>query len=674
MRRTHRCAFPPFSDRNRRVACRRALAASLLIVATAAQAAPADLTELSLEQLLGLEVVSASRFPQKRSEAPSAVTVITAADIKTYGHRTLADILRSVRGLHVTNDRNYSYLGARGFGRTGDYNGRILLLVDGYRINENVYYSAFIGQEFLVDVDMIERVEFVPGPGSALYGNNAFFGVLNVITKRGRDVNGIELSAEAGAFGASKGRLTYGQSAEDGADLLLSASGYDRRGDNLYFPEFDSPATNNGVAQGLDDERHGSLFAKLANNGFTLHAAQVRRTKGVPTASYWQVFNDPRSRTYDAESLVGLAYEAAYAPKVDVAARLYYNQYDYWGDYVYDNGAGGTYVNRDEGNGAWWGGELKLVHRAFEAHKLVAGVEYQRDNRQDLYNADLDPTVVNLDERHSGTRESVYAQDEYTLRADLLLSAGLRHERATIGGDTTNPRVALIYKATEESTFKAIYGTAFRAPNVYELYYAALATGMKANPDLKPEEIATRELVWERQFGPKTRLTVAAFDNHISNLIAAVTDPADSMLVFENVASAHARGLEVEGERIHDSGLRWRASYSLQRAEDLATGERLVNSPRQLAKLNLSAPVAGVRAGLDVQYTDNRRTLAGETGGYTVTNLTVVTESLAKGIEASASVYNLFDKAYVYPAGEEHSMDVLREDGRSWRLKLNYRF
>lgn len=126
-----------------------------------------DLTDVPLEQFLQLDVFSASKFVQKVGEAPSAVTVITAADIRTYGYRSLADILRSMRGLYVSCDHNCSCVGARGLSRPGDYNTRVLLLLDGYRLNDNVYEGALVGSEFNLDVDLIERVEFVPGPGAS---------------------------------------------------------------------------------------------------------------------------------------------------------------------------------------------------------------------------------------------------------------------------------------------------------------------------------------------------------------------------------------------------------------------------------------------------------------------------------------------------------------------------
>ena len=162
---------------------RAALGAVCLIplLLDAAEPQP-DLTALPLEQLMRLEVVTASRFPQRLSQAPGSVTVITADDIRLYGHRTLADVLRSVPGVHVSYDRNYSYIGVRGLATTGDYNSRVLLLIDGVRANDNIYDQASLGTDFPVDLDLVERIEFAHGPGSSVYGGNALLGVINVIT------------------------------------------------------------------------------------------------------------------------------------------------------------------------------------------------------------------------------------------------------------------------------------------------------------------------------------------------------------------------------------------------------------------------------------------------------------------------------------------------------------
>src|SRR5580658_5928942 len=226
-----------------------------------------NLLDMSLEDLMSIEIDSVSGvsgFKQKVTEAPASVTIITSEEIQRYGYRTLADILRNVRGFYVSNDRNYSYLGVRGYGLPGDYNSRITFLVDGHRLNDNIFDAALIGTEFPLDVDLIDRVEVIRGPNSSLYIASAFLGVINVITKRGRDSQKVSVAGSAASYGTYEGRVTYGNEFKNGLELLLSASYYDSHGqDELFFPQFNTPATNNGIALNADGDESDQFFANF---------------------------------------------------------------------------------------------------------------------------------------------------------------------------------------------------------------------------------------------------------------------------------------------------------------------------------------------------------------------------------------------------------------------------
>src|SRR5580698_3763478 len=201
-----------FIARKRRARFRiafRWLAILALAATSSAQQEQKDLSQVSLEELSNIQVYSASKHMQSASDAPASVTVVTADEIQKYGYRNLADILRSVPGFYVTYDRDYTFVGVRGFGRLGDWNSRILVLIDGHRINDNVLGNAMLGTEFLVDVDMIDRVEIVRGPSSSLYGAQAFFAVINVITRKGAQKRSLELSFAGASFGTYRGRASY---------------------------------------------------------------------------------------------------------------------------------------------------------------------------------------------------------------------------------------------------------------------------------------------------------------------------------------------------------------------------------------------------------------------------------------------------------------------------------
>ncbi|MDD5329803.1 MAG: TonB-dependent receptor [Sulfuricella sp.] len=612
-------------------------------------------------------VFGASRHEQEIGEAPSSVSIITADEIRKYGHRTLADILASVRGFSITNDRNYSYLGARGFNRPGDYNSRFLLLIDGHRLNDNIYDSALIGTEGVIDVDLIDHIEIIRGPSSSLYGNNAFFGVISVITRRGgHELKGPELAAAAANNSTGKGRASYGNRLENGLEILLSASSYRSAGyDSLYYPEFDAPGTNNGFARNADADRSDSVFGKFHFENFTLHTAFSTRTKNIPTASFGTVFGDPGTRTTDQRGYLDLQYRADLTGFSDITARLYYDAYDYHGDYIY---SAPDRVNLDDAQGNSLGAEILYSRKLATGHKLTLGAEYKDNLRQDQSNRDI--TGLFLDDRRKSLNWGAYAQDEFTLGDNWLVNAGLRHDYSQTAGGSTNPRLALIYRPRETTAWKFLYGSAFRAPNVYELYYNDGGNTQKASQGLKPETIKTAEVVLEQSLAPGWFATASVYRYRINDLIDQMIDPADGLLVFRNLDSVMATGLELELDGKTRQGYEGRASVTYQ---DNATsaGGMLTNSPHLQAKLNLIAPFAeNLHAGLEMRYISRRRTIQGNmTDAALITNLTLLSQNLRKDLKLSASIYNLFDRKYDDPGGTEHLQDQIRQDGRAFRLK-----
>ena len=628
------------------------------------------------EKLLLQEIPSvygASKYEQKVTEAPSSVSIVTAGEIKKFGYRTLADILRSIRGFYISYDRNYSYVGVRGFSRPGDYNARILLLVNGHRLNDNIFDSALVGTEGVLDVDLIERVEIIRGPSSSLYGSNAFFAVVNIITKRGRDLQGAEVSGEVGSFDTYKGRLSYGRRFSNGVEGLLSGSYYTSEGQRLFFKEFDDPATNNGVAENSDDDHSRSVFGRFSWRDFTLQGAYASREKGIPTGSFGTVFNDPQNQTVDTLAYIDLGYEHIFNTQWQLMARLFYDRYYYTGDYLYDYPP--LTLNKDIARGEWWGSEFQLITKVLPRQTVTLGAEYRDNLRQRMRNFDQEPFALYLDERQNSRNWALYAQDEITLLKDLTLNIGVRYDHYESFGGTTNPRLALIYTPLRDTTLKLLYGTAFRASNVYERFFQGL--GFKANPGLQPETITTYELILEQYLGAHLRGTASVFYYTLDNLITQRTDPTDGLLVFQNAGEVTAYGGELELEGKWANGWLGRLSYTYQETEDQQTGAGLTNSPRHLAKFNLLVPLFQDKlfVGPEMQYTSDRRTLAGRrTSGVFLTNVTLFSQHLLKGLEISGSVYNLFDTRYGDPGAEEHRQDVIPQDGRSFRFKITYGF
>jgi outer membrane receptor for ferrienterochelin and colicins len=643
-----------------------------------------DLSQLSMEELMNVQVdtvYGASKFQQKVTEAPSSITIITADEIQKYGYRTVSDLLQSVPGFYVTNDRNYSYVGVDGISRPTDYSTHLLVLIDGHRVNDNVYNAAYVGTEAILDVDLIARVEIIRGPGSSLYGANAFLGVINIITKRGADLKGVEISADAGSLQTYRERATYGQQYASGLEFLLSETFYNSNGNSrLDFPAFNFAATNNGIAQNVDADQFFSGFLSTSYRDFTLRAGYVSREKHIPTASFGTVFNDPRTKTTDARAYSDLQYHHTFGNNWEINARGSYDWYEYDGVFIYDHSGAGTppyTVNLDYERQNWWGLDFSVSRRLAERHHLTLGTEETFNTKQVLGNFDQTPYFLYLSDRHSSTQSSFYFQDEFAIRKNLLLSAGVRYDHYSTFGSTVNPRLGLIFSPRENTDIKILYGQAFRAPDDYQLYYSDPAAGIEPSSGLRPETIKTAEVIFEKYFWQHASLSASGFYNWIDHLISQRTDPANGMIQFTNLEGIRGKGLEFELSAKPLNGWEGRLSYTLQESYSSIDREPLTNSPRHLAKFNLIAPLIQKRvfASFEGQEISRRLTEAGgKIGGSFVANATLYYQHLPGNLRISASLYNLFNKHYAEPVGQEIQGANIVQDGRTFRVKLTYRF
>jgi iron complex outermembrane receptor protein len=650
------------------------LAAALAAPAGAAGAA--DLTEMDLESLMDVTVVGASRYAQRSVEAPTYASVVTAEDIRRNGYRNLADILQALPGIYLMSDRATEHVGFRGFLAPGDYNSRILLLVDGHRTNNSVYHHAMVGNDFPVDIDLIERVEVVRGPNSSLYGSNAFFGVVNVITKRGRDIDGAELAGSAGRWRTFQGRATCGRNSAGGPEALVSGTMSDSRGQNLYYKEYDNTANNNGLAEDNDGEKVDSLFAKVSWGDFTLEGVRSYRRKELPTGAFNTAFDDDRNRFTTGSGYLDLRYEKNLYNGVDLMARTYIDYFHYDGNYIYPSG-----LNKNMADGLTWGAELKGVTTVRDRHRLTAGGEFRDDFRMDQKNY-FAGSAPALDSRQSSRTWAGYLQDDFRIHPKLILNAGVRYDRYSTFGGTTNPRLGLIWMPLGKTAAKLLYGEAFRGPNAYEMFFGNVGW-VKSNPDVKPESIKSYEAVLE-QFaetrGADWKLTAAAYHYRIEDLITMRRDPSDGRYFFGNNESIDADGVELELEGKLAGGVEGRVSYARQRAEYRETGETVPNSPRDMAKINLVLPLVPGKLlfSPEMQYIGARKALpdkaSDSVGGYAVANATLLAKKLPWGLELSASVYNLFDREYADPAAASHRQESIPQDGRNYRLKAVCRF
>ena len=653
-------------------------------------AAEVDVANLSLEQLLEVKVVSASRFEQRGREAPSAVQVISREEIRRHGWATLTEALNTLPGLYANTDKAYDFQGARGFQIPGDYNARFLLLIDGQRNNDNIYHSAMTGTEGWLDMAAVERIEYIPGPGSALYGSSAMFDVINVITRKGERNGGNELALRMSNSLGNGINLTSSLSikgAEEDTRVFLQYSTDDKSGRNLAYSDplgqlrlADGSLSLDGLAHGLDSGKNQRFLARIDRGDLSFRLISHERISQPSSAAYLTVFDDPALRLVDGGTQMQVTLKHAFSPSSSLQARLGYSDFYYRASYPYLDPSLGRYLNFDDTRGQVLDGELQYEWRG-ESHRVVAGLELSRDLQASQRNFSSVPAdqlgTADADINTLIQRSAIFVQDLWRIQDSLTLSLGLRMDSATGQDTTTSPRLGMIWQAAQDWTFKFLTGRAYRSPSAYEAQFSNGITYLR-NPGLQSETINTTEGVMEWRHKERTRLQLSLYQNRLENLIAQTN--TGSGLQFQNQGSTTIHGAELGLEQRQPSGLIWRASLAGNRASNSLT-TTVDNSPQWLVKGSASSPLLAGRVTLagELQMISPRDYLWNGTP-YAVPAevLAHVTATfpnlLARGWKGQLRITNLFDQTIAHPASAEIPSPRVPQPGRRVSATLGYAF
>ena len=632
-----------------------------------------ELADLSLEQLMAVPVVGASKYEQTQDRVAAAVTVITRDEIRSFGWRTLDEALATLPGVHTTYDRQYSYVGVRGFGLAGDYMTRVLVTIDGVRVNEPMYDGAPFGRMLPLDMDLVERIEFIPGPGGAIYGQNAMFGVVNVITRKGAALDGGEFSASwQWPQAARKARVSWGKRLDNELELMVSAAILRSDGDTLWMDFGDGVS---GTVRDQDGERDQEFNLSARRGPWSFGLAHGDRRKDDPTGVFGTDAFASGTFQGDRYTVAHLGYSAALSDTLSLSARAFVGDYRYESTLIYSDDETGPLPYDYPASAAWHGAELQLVSTALAGHMLMLGAEYQRNQR-------IDQNIIYPDEgyllrdRRDGYRGGVFVQDEWRLTDGFTATFGLRADHNDLTGTKLSPRLGLIWNASARNTLKLLYGRAHRAPNAYQAFYDEPGF-QNANPDLGGEVVDTTELVLDHRASADLHLRASLYRWKIDDLTTYGTDE-DGVGQYQAAGSVESRGLELSATHTWRNGARLRGNVSFQHATDTA-GNRVENSPRVLGRVNFSTPLPTLplRLGMELAYDGKRRSPSGNTvDAYWLSNLHLVADRWIPGAEVSLSVLNLFDEDYAHPSAGApiHTMNRIAQDGRSLRLKFDYRF
>jgi outer membrane receptor for ferrienterochelin and colicins len=673
-------------------------------------------SELSLEELLNVEVVTASGNIQKLIEAPATMRVITSQQIQERGYEELDDALRDIPGLDLQHVGG-QFPTIRTFrGMSGDQNSRVLLMIDG--IIENSIIGSFEMGGPAYSLHNVERIEIIWGPGSALYGANAYSAIINIITMKGAYMNGLQYQKGFGSYNSSLDKLMLGVK-KSNWDIALAGSlfktdgpRYSNRDPNYIANYVDNAWSFNGKIENTFKKFKTTLGFRAYETPTGLGTRPNSPTKilGLPSQgnentgtqgtiaspingekpSLW----DPFSRT------VFLQNEFLLNTKFSIFSRLQFREtgvseksyaYSQVKPNLVSKNLRAHYSNRLRG-------EVSGSYVLSEMHSFFAGVQYSQDNLEVNYrgvNPDNRIDTINyipITNIRSTYKKRVYniqnntgAYLQYVLNTNFLnktnLTIGGRYDNNSVYGSSFNPRIGIINQPNKRIAFKLLYGSAYRPPTNFELYNT---TPLKvANPDLTPERIRT----YEFNFAYTASLFVFQtnlFRNELFNVIVEDVPLGNGFNQNANSGSATINGFEVKLDIVPVKDVTVFANFTYQEGT-LDKGDKIVAMPNiARVKGNIGTSVYIARlftVNLICNWVGERSVPEsnplGKVNGYFITNMAITTKKLFNDhVSASLNIRNLFNQTYYDPGANSAEGNlfstVLEQPGINGLFKINF--
>ena len=665
------------------------------------------------------EVTIATRHETQISKAPSIVTVITDEEIKNLGYRTFVEILRTVPGFEIfkTGALGDTIPAVRGF--AGDNKVRVML--NGHLVNNPLRGGAFVNFDDF-PVEGIKRIEIIRGPGSAMYGENAFLGVINIITKDAKDIDGVKVSSGYGSFDTYDENIIFGETHGDvgisGMVHYRQTNGFDgiveRDSQTIVDNSLSSlgfPKASLAPGKVHDGRQEFDLNLKVAYKDFYVEGLYINKNVEPFIGPQYALNNESDVENNYVFGEAG--YKKTFEERLTLKPRIYYDQFDrniYTESLPKDatvssdtdgDGVADTYYTYPDGHIAnskvierVLGTEIPFDYELFDGNMLTLGLEYRyikQTNVHFLSNVDpvtLEPldSVQDFSESYpqidKATRSiwSVYLQDTWNITDALNFTLGVRHDQYSDFGGTTNPRSGLTWAFMRNASLKFLYGEAFRAPSFVEMHAIYQKNSIvRGNKDLDPETVRSYETGLSYKFNKYVTSSVNYFFNDIKDLIVLrnTFEETTRILSYENFGDAHVQGVEMETKMDITKGNYVFMNYTFQSPED-DDGDKLPFVAKHKGNFgvnvhywkyintNLSAFVSGPRSR---EEGDTR----GDLPAYTLLNLSVIGKEFFKTMEVYGTVYNLLDKDYSDPGPTSIPEDLPRP-GRTFFVGLSYQF
>jgi outer membrane receptor protein involved in Fe transport len=655
-------------------------------------------------------VITPSKIPQRIEKAPGTVYVVTDKQIRQMGARYLREVVETVPGWYVWQMWRGDVFYARN--KAGGFSSEILFMMNSHQVNELFIGSATETYANL-DLDNVKRIEFVTGPGSSLYGSGAMAGIINIITKEGDDVDGLQVTGRGGSFNTWEGNALFGKTIH-GLEVAAYADyrttdGFQGHVDQDFQSVMDQRyGTHASLAPGnmKGDAYQWDAQLTLKYEGFKFDGKYIDKKRDW-AFGWWTPTLDNISNQHNKDYYLNLSYDATPTEGLDLMVKAYRNQHSL--DQVSQVFPEGSFmmtpsgpmlnsVNRvayGEYNTSRMGAEAQVVYEIVDSNTLVGGITfeqqkfYDNEKRQNILTTANPYIWIPLPSVHAppdqyiipDEKRNVYAaylEDIWDILDDLRLTVGGRYDYYSDSGGQFSPRLGLNYGFFQNYYTKFQYARSFRAP-----YFAELYDPFYGDPDLKNETDDTLELSFGLNLLPFSG-QVTVFRNEYKDSINVSVSGNPPTYQYRNNKEYTRYGVELQMKYDFGRGTYLSMNYT-HTSNDYPAGvdenigymrpERfgtLMGNVRLNKYLNLNAYLI-YRGGWVKPANDPREAQ----GDYVIVNTALVAKDFIKelkGLEFRGAVYNLFNKDYTSPTGPGELPGDMPMPGINFMLELRYSF
>ena len=640
-------------------------------------------------------LLTATKHLMESRTAPAINSVITAEEIRNMGARNVFDVLDKIPGFSTSWNQIKGVINVRGI--QTDHAEKVLLMIDGVRIRDSYTGSpTFLFGEDLM-VENIKRIEVVRGPGSALYGANAFVGVVNIITKDPEDFGDEHLtaSATAGSYNTRQYNILFSNNKSD-----FKISGHlnylDTDGERPVIevdaltnhPVYNTAASlAPGRAQGFDEKIDAGL--KLKYKDFSLNGRIIDKERGMFAGVLGALSTD--SKFDFSMGMADLNYHKEISDDLALLGKLYFVHMDYDGysEILPPGFTGGNDVGLI-GDPSFKNDVIGIeltANYSLDDHLITPGMVYEEDRQHDVrsisnfadpFSAPVDTTETsNFNKNVTRKIWAAYLQDLWEITAYDTLTLGIRYDHYNDFGGTTNPRIGYVHEFENEMVVKLLYGRAFRAPNNNELY-SINNPAVAGNPDLEPETIETFEASVEIPFLRYFNLNTSYFHNVINDIIRLdFSQPAPYPFVNATDEST-VDGIETELRCSFGKNRYGYLNASYQDSED-DQGRDLPYVANWMGNVGYNHEFFGrLNSNVNVYWIGERTRAEGDprdkAPSATLVDVTLILKNFYKRFEIKGSVFNIFDEDFVAPSTITSITNDLPLHERMFLVEVLYRF